>query len=119
MSSKRSHEGYLLIDNSNNEGVPDELLRTMPIALPTGAGRGKFEAAIVTCAHCQIGVVINPLRNRERAYCRKCDHYLCDTCGAAYGASGGECKLFRKKVDELQEADALAEQRGDSLIILP
>lgn len=112
MSSKRKHEGYLLIDNRNNEGVPEELLQTMPIALPKEAGKKVFEAAIITCSHCQVGVVVNPLRNRERAYCRKCDHYLCDRCGAIYGMSAGECRLYRKYIDKRQEEDALLIQRN-------
>lgn len=114
MTSKRSHEGYLLIDNRNNEGVPDELLRAA--GMPIGSGRGLFETKTITCSHCQVVVVLNPLRNRDRAYCRKCDHYICDKCGAAYGLSGGECFPYKKKVDEIQEQAALDEQRGSIIV---
>lgn len=115
MTSKRSHEGYLLIDNRNNEGVSDEALRALD--LPAGAGRGVFEAPTITCSHCHAVVVLNPLRNRERAYCRKCDHYICDGCGVVHAQSGGGCRSFNKFLDEVQEKAALAEQRGS--IILP
>lgn len=112
MTSKRRHEGYLLIDNRNNEGVPDELLMTMPVPLPKGAGRGVFEAPTITCSHCQAIVIMNPLRNRERAYCPKCDHYICDKCGVIRAQLAGECSLYRKKIDDIQEQDALDAQRG-------
>lgn len=111
--SKRSHEGYLLIDNRCNPGVPDEL--AVRVGLPVGAGRGMFEAPTITCSHCQTVVIINPLRNRERAYCGKCDHYICDGCGAARAANGGECRTMRQIADELQEEAALSEQRSISL----
>lgn len=113
--SKRSHEGYLLIDNRSSEGVSDELLRSGGAELPAGAGRGMFEAAVIICSHCQAGVVLNPLRNRERAYCAKCDHYLCDRCGAI-AAQTRECRTFKQLIEEVQEKAALDEQRG---IIVP
>ena len=59
MRSKTSHEGYLLIDDR------------------AGGGR-LFESATVTCAHCQVTFLRNPLRARPRGYCRNCDAYICD-----------------------------------------
>ena len=44
------------------------------------SGGGLFEAATTTCSHCQRIVVLNPDRTRERGYCRKCVHYICDEC---------------------------------------
>lgn len=110
MTSKRRHEGYLMIDNRNSPGVPEELMHAL--GLPVVAARGMFEAPTITCSHCQAVVVINPLRNRERAYCTKCDHYICDGCGARRAASGGECKTFKQIADEVQERAVLTEQRG-------
>jgi len=101
MPSKRSHEGYLLIDHRGGPGMDDSVAVTA--GLPVGAGRGCFEAPTITCSHCQVVVVLNPLRNRERAYCTSCDHYLCDHCGAIRAANGGRCKTFRQLIEEVQE----------------
>lgn len=94
--------------------MPDAL--NVPVGLPAGAGRGMFEAPTCTCSHCQTVVILNPLRNRERAYCPKCDHYLCDGCGVIRAANGGECRTVKQIADELQEKAALAEQRGSSVL---
>jgi len=39
-----------------------------------------FEADTSTCSHCQRVVVLRADRTRARAYCAKCDHYICDGC---------------------------------------
>lgn len=95
MNSKRSHEGYLMIDNRAAEA----LIAGVPPGMQIG---NFFEAPTLTCSHCQTVLIVNPLRNRERAYCTGCDHYLCDICGAAR-ASDGKCKPFRQLVEEAQE----------------
>ena len=100
MKSKRSHEGYLLIDNRFTQGVDEKAVAA--VGLPVGAGMGLFEAPTITCSHCQKVVVVNPLRNRERAFCRKCDHYICDGCGAV-AAVTGVCRTMKQIVDEVQE----------------
>ena len=99
--SKRSHEGEILIDHRFTPGLPDALVNAQ--GLPPGAGQGVFEAPTYTCSHCQRVVVINPLRNRERAYCRKCDHYICDGCGGIMKATG-VCRTYKQLMDEVQEA---------------
>lgn len=109
--SLRRHEGYLLVDNRNSPGVPEALNQSAPLPLPVGAAAGMFEAATITCSHCQQVLIVNPLRTRERAHCRKCDHYLCDKCGAI-AAQTGICRTFKQVIDELQEKDALAAQAG-------
>jgi hypothetical protein len=81
MFSKRSLEGYFMRDHR-------------------AAGGALVETGIVTCSHCQTGVIVNPDRTRIRAYCRKCDHYICDGCEAIRIASGGECKTFKQIMDE-------------------
>jgi hypothetical protein len=50
------------------------------------------------------------MRNRERAYCRKCDHYICDGCGAS-AAQTGICKPFKQVLDEQQD-EALRTHNG-------
>lgn len=84
--SKKSHEGYLLIDHSASPGT-------------AGVGEGsRFEAATYTCFHCQKIVVIHPRRTRDRGYCGKCDHYVCDGC-EDIRVKTGECVPFIKLVE--------------------
>lgn len=109
MRSHRAAEGAILLDHRNNEGVPDEIMVAQ--GLPAGAGRGLFEAATYNCSHCQFTVVINPLRNRDRAYCAKCDHLICDECGARK-AAGADCVPWKKVVDDALEAATQAQQRS-------
>lgn len=109
MKSKRSHEGYLLMNHRDSPGLsPDFLVaasqRSSAPPLPAAAGRGLFEAPTITCSHCQKVVVINPVRNRDRAYCAKCDHYLCDDpCGLDYKISGGVCRSYQQLTETLYE----------------
>ena len=115
MKSLRDNEGYFLLDHSQTQGVPEELV--IASGLPPGAGRGLFEAPTFTCSHCQAVVVLNPARNRERAYCRGCDHQICDACGVLR-ANGAKCKTFKQVIDEaLDQAERQTEPSG--LIILP
>lgn len=74
-----------------------------PDVIPVRPG-SVFESATVTCSHCQRQVVLNPDRTRERGYCPKCDHYVCDACEAIRVAAGGECKTFKQIMDEVQNA---------------
>jgi hypothetical protein len=102
-SSKRQDEGYLLVDHRESPGVPDGLAHAA--GLPPGANRGVFEAPTITCNHCCKVLVVNPLRRRDRAWCAKCDKYICDECGAIMALSG-VCRSIPRVVEELQEAAA-------------
>ncbi len=97
--SKRSHEGVLIVDHRFTPGMPDQ---AMPKDAPRNSGKGLYETPTFTCNHCPHIVVMNPLRTRERAYCRKCDHYICDRCGGILAATG-ICKPYKAVLDELQE----------------
>ncbi len=117
--SKRSNEGYLIIDQRESPGIPAEMTRSVAQpgtqghsdgGVPVSARKGLFEAATFTCSHCQRVVIINPDRQRDRLYCKKCDHYLCDNCGGILAATG-VCKTYRQFTDELQEK-ALKEKLG-------
>lgn len=102
-----------MIDNRVNDGISDEMIAKMMGAdMPIGCGRGMFEAPTVTCSHCQVIVVLNPNRQRERPHCRKCDHYICDKCGIALALTG-ICKPFKQVIDEVLE------QAEKQQIILP
>ena len=93
MRSKSSHEGYLLVDHRAFNGTMQEM-------------------ATLTCSHCNVVMVKNPQRVRERAYCPKCDHYLCDACGAARAADGGQCKRVAHEAEKAIEAAFLEKQRN-------
>ena len=98
MRTLRSNEGYFLLDHRATDPVPDALV--VAAGLPPGAGRGLFEAPTYTCSHCQFVVVMNPDRKRDRAYCRGCDHLICDGCGAAR-ANGAACRTMKQVIDEI------------------
>ena len=75
--------GYLMIDHRASPGLPEEVARRTGLN-PKDVGEGKlYEAATLTCSHCKCTVVKNPLRTREREFCLKCYHYICDLCAAA------------------------------------
>ena len=105
VTSKRSHEGYLLIDHTNSPGIDGDIIQGISPDLPTNIGRARFECPTYTCSHCCRIVVLHPLRQRERGYCNKCDHYVCDDCNAIRLATG-VCRTYREIVDEWAEDDA-------------
>jgi len=91
--TKRSREGYLLIDNRHAPG-PD--------------GTTFLEAATITCNHCQRQMIRNPERKREREWCSNCDRYICDPCGAIRKIAG--CKTFAAILDETDKLIIKKEQ---------
>ncbi len=99
MFSKRELEGYLMIDHRNSPGIsPEEAALAGRDTLPVGRGRiAEFPA--INCSHCQRLVVMNPGRIRDRAYCGKCDRYICDHCEAERVRTG-VCKPFKQVIDE-------------------
>jgi hypothetical protein len=92
----KDQEGYLMLDN-RNAPVPDEIVVAQ--GMPVGSGRGMKEYATYTCSHCQRIVVLNPERQRLRAYCGGCNHRICDGC-ATIKAQTGVCKTFEQVIDE-------------------
>lgn len=70
-----------MIDHRASPGLPDDVALAAGYD-PKQVGEGKFfETASLTCAHCKVVVVKNPLRVRARANCPKCGHhYICDIC---------------------------------------
>ena len=101
MTSKLSKEGYLFLDHSNSPGMTEAEVHCA--GLPPGAGHGIFEAPTYTCSHCCTVVILNPNRRRDRAYCIKCNRYICDQCGAIM-AHTGKCLSFEQVCDEVREA---------------
>lgn len=99
--SKKSLDGYLLIDNRNNAGVPEVMSHAR--GAPVVRGGQTFEISTFTCSHCGVPVIPNPLRTRERGYCSSCDHYICDICTVAYHQTK-VCYPFKRRIAELREA---------------
>ena len=97
MNTKRSKEGYFMMDHRAGGALPDDI--AVAHGLPAGAGRGLFEAPTYTCSHCEAVVVLNPNRTRERAYCRGCDRYICDACGVER-AKTLQCRPFQQIIDQ-------------------
>lgn len=80
MKTKNAHYGELMIDHRSGPGLPEDFYRAMGVDLPRTPGGTVIEVKTITCSHCNTVFVINPLRQRERSYCGKCDHYICDAC---------------------------------------
>ncbi len=88
--------------------------RAVDAPLPAGVPK-YFECDTYTCSHCQVVVLMNPERARERYKCAGCNHHICDNC-AADSAAGIPCKTFAQKVEA--EMERAIRQPG-STIILP
>ena len=96
----RTREGYLIVDHRASPGLTEEEARQAGYD-PKLTKEGKvFEAASLTCSHCKTSIVKNPFRQRERAYCSKCDHYICDFCAAQMREPGYNHTPFEKIVDD-------------------
>lgn len=93
-----------MIDHRASPGIPEELAISLGMD-PKQAGEGKLlEAATLTCSHCKIPVLKNPLRTRERARCHDCDyHYICDFCEAERHLPNYTHTPYDKKVDTIRE----------------
>ena len=100
-------EGYMMIDHRASPGLPENFMRNLGFNAPT-SGEGKLlETAIAVCCHCNTGVVLNPLRQRDRNHCTKCDAYVCDN-----PACHKDCTPFSKILDQA-ETRAYREQQSN------
>lgn len=104
MPGHRRYEGELVIDHRESPGITAADIAHMPAMYRNGypvIGKGQFyESAVNTCSHCQRGIIINPLRTRERHYCRGCDRYICDNC-ALLMKLGASCSPFWRQVERI------------------
>lgn len=88
--------GYMTVDHRNSPGIPD---------LP-GYGKGQFtEMDTQHCSHCNVPVILNPFRKRDRFLCPKCDWFCCDQCAIGFKING-ICKPFNGAADEVQSGKA-------------
>ena len=73
------HSGYLIIDHTDSPGIrPEDIPEKLRDSTPVVGAGNTWERDIQFCSHCGCQVVLNPLRERPRGYCAKCDHYICD-----------------------------------------
>lgn len=114
MASLKRHEGVLMVDHSASPGL------TEAEALACGynhdhhmlRGGKVFEAATLTCKHCKTPYIKNPLRTRPRAYCKPCDHYICDFCDFERSQPDYDHMSFEKKAELILNA---AEHQQESM----
>ena len=97
MKRQVDKEGHLLVDHRASPGIVQADLLTTSMRMPEMPGGKQFEAATLTCCHCNRVVIKNPQRLRDRGFCRKCNHFVCDNC------SGKECTSVDKSLDYKQE----------------
>lgn len=115
MFSKRELEGYLEIDHRESPGISRELAAQVGHGtIPVEAGK-RLQAATYNCPYCEALVVRNPSRERERAYCRKLDRYICDDCDLKRKL-GVELKPMKQIIDELQNAAAKGQLIIDQVV---
>lgn len=98
--TKRSLEGYYLIDDRASGG----LLKEWPV---------------VTCAHCHAQIVLNPGRTRDRAECPQCDKYICDGCAFIALSRVGSCLNFQRQLDQKERAAFKDLQKEKGTIYTP
>ena len=121
MSSLQRHEGYLFVDHRASPGLPEDIARKSGYD-PKHCGEGKlFEAATLTCSHCGCSYVKNPLRTRERAYCQKCDHYICDGCDSVRHNPDYKHLPYKALAERVYRAEPLGSPQEllNSPIIIP
>lgn len=99
MKNKRDLEGYVEIDHSNSPGITAEQAASIGSKLVVPGGT-VFKSATITCSHCKRVVILNPDRSRNRGYCRKCDHAICDRCSLLMKL-GHPCRPFDRLIEDL------------------
>ena len=107
--SERSDEGIIYLDHREGPGLTDEFIhetnKLFPhgMALPYGAGKGLFEAATITCGHCQRGALIDTKRREGPGRCPNCFRRLCKLCNSIR-KHGGTCTTIQRVINDIQEA---------------
>lgn len=92
--------GYILIDHTH--AAPADLEQLRAAGVPDWAKDKRFEASTFTCTHCGGVVFMNPKRTRERSKCSRCNHLICDECGAKYYQKR-ECESLNERIERAME----------------
>jgi len=113
-------EGYVMVDHRASPGLPEDVARMCGYD-PALCREGKmYEAASLTCAHCKVAVVKNPLRTRERANCAKCGfRYICDLCDAARFHADYVHTPFEQRFEEALSGQVQTPANPHGLILPP
>ncbi len=113
--SLRNGAGYLQIDHRDSPGISVADVAHIPGAMAV-AGGAVMETDVYQCSHCQRTIALHApqARMKDRGYCPKCDHYVCNACEAAR-AKSGIC------VPMAQVVDAIGNQlvKGHVAVTLP
>src|SRR6516162_10494901 len=78
-----SNDGEVMIDHRASPGIPEATANKMVLPPEMVREGSQMHAATMGCPHCGGCVVMNPMRQRERAHCFQCHSYICDWCDAA------------------------------------
>lgn len=106
MPPRQKDHGYLTIDHRASPGFTPEVAQQLGLD-PKQVAEGRvMEAATLTCSHCKCVVVKNPLRTRERPFCMKCYHYICDGCAFLASQPDYSHTPFEKVIDDHLDAVA-------------
>jgi len=99
----RKRESYLMIDHRASPGVKQEQYREAGFNMPAVPEGKMGEYKVLVCWHCNQHLIVNPLRQRERGFCRSCMEYICDVCVADAQRPDYAHKPLMAKVDETLE----------------
>jgi len=107
--SKKSHEGWVMVDHRASPGIPAEKARQLGYRAEDVREGGVYETVTYGCDHCGTCYVKNPWRTRPREHCFKCNRDICDGCYAAMQHPDYVHKTFR----QLFEEDAASRQTAE------
>ena len=96
--------GYLFLDHRASPGLTEDQARKAGYRPEQVREGSTFEADTKRCAHCATIVILNPLRERPRNKCFKCNDFICDNCAAAAVATGYTHCSFNELADNYLEA---------------
>lgn len=64
------------------------------LLMTNGITGERQEFHTLTCCHCNRVVVLKPERARERGWCAKCNHYVCD-----HAVCNAECNPIQEAIE--------------------
>jgi len=111
-------EGYAFFDHRFSPGMSNHRLGRQFGEKAFAEGK-VLEATILTCRHCKIPQIMNPLRVRERHTCPKCaNRYICDLCYADTKRPDYVHVPWDQLVDKAKDAEAKGVVLGSPLKLL-
>lgn len=98
-TSLKDGSSYLIIDHKDSPGIrPEDIPIELKNKVQPILGGTVYERDVQFCAHCGAQVILNPLRERPRSYCAKCDHYICDN-----PICNKTCEPVKKLFDQVEK----------------